>query len=425
MSVSNEHLAPQHDLGLAREGMSADQVMAALGGFKAANPGVMKTLMSLGVNYCGKDVQDIATQAHTLFAHDNNHWVEACPGSLQIETDVLQVSARLLSGGRPGVVATMSSGGTESIFNAVHAAREHARRLRPEVTRPRWIASYNTHPAITKSCHYLGIELVRVPDRDCRADVGAIAREIDEQTIGLYASAPCFPFGLYDDVPALGRLALENDLWLHCDACIGGFLAPFIQRLGHLVPPWDFSVPGVMSISADIHKFGYGLKPASVVAWREPALLQDHFVVVDEWPPGRYESAGFTGSRPTGPVAAAWAVMHLLGEDGYLDRAREIMRLREELLRGLAAIDGIELPTPAPELNIVTYAGRDVGTDRILKGMLEYGWMHFSDVDPPLVMFLIDPSAGEIMDAYLADLALVVERARGGAFADDESLKTY
>lgn len=422
---ARESSAVTPEAGLPREGMSAEQVLEALRCFKAANPGLMKTLMSLGVNYCGDDVFDIATRAHTVFAHDNNVWVEACPGSLEIERDVLAFSAGLLSGGEAGVIATMTSGGTESIFNAVHAARERAAQTRPGVRDPKWIAGFNAHPAITKACHYLGIELVRVPDKEFRADVQAIADAVDERTIGIYGSAPCFPFGLYDDIPALGGLALEHDIWLHCDACVGGFLAPFVARLGEPVPPWDFSVPGVTSISADIHKFAYGLKPASVTAWRDSSLLEYHRVVVNDWPLGHYESAGFLGSRPTGSVAAAWAVIHLLGEQGYLDRAREILRVRSALLEGIADIEGLCVPIPQPDLQIVTYAGEGVSVDQILRGMEERGWIHFSDCQPPLVMFVIDPSAGEILDEYVADLADVVDQARGGAFAGDRAAKAY
>lgn len=410
---------------LPRVGMSADQVLQALQRLKDQNPDLAKTIMSLAVNYCGQDVLDMGVKAHAIFAHDNNVWAEVCPGSFQIEQDVLAISAGLLSGGQPGVVATMSSGGTESIFNAIHAARERARRLRPEVTQPKWIASFNAHPAITKSCHYLGIELLRLPDSNYRADVQAFADAIDERTIGLYASAPNFPFGLYDDVAALGSLAEERGLWLHCDACVGGFLAPFVARLGRRVPPWDFSVTGVKSISADIHKFGYGLKPASVVAWRDSSLLRDHYVSVEEWPLGHYQSAGFVGSRPAGSVAAAWAVMHMLGEHGYLERTREILRVRDELVTRLAQIDGIRLPIPQPELQIVTFAGNDVSTAQILAGMLEYGWMHFSTLDPPLVMFVVDPSAGSVLDRYLEDLAAVVARARRGEFKEAVFEKAY
>ena len=416
------------DGGLPAQGMSADDVLAALSGLKASNPGLRETLMSLGVNYCGDDVFEVATRAQTLFAHDNNVWVEACPGSLEIEQGVLDFAAGLLSGGEPGVVATMTSGGSESIFNAVHAARERAGKLRPDIERPKWVCSFDAHPAITKACHYLGIELVRLPDKDFRADVEAFAAAVDERTIGLYASAPCFPFGLYDDIPALGALALEHDLWLHCDACVGGFLAPFFARLGEPVPPWDFSVPGVTSVSADIHKFAYGLKPASVTAWRDASLIEYHRsgVVVHDWPLGHYESAGFVGSRPTGSVAAAWAVIHYLGEDGYLERAREILRARSALLAGLETIAGIAFPVPPPELQIVTYAGAGgVSVDQLLRGMEERGWIHFADAEPPLVQFLVDPGAGAILDDYLADLAEVAALARDGAFTEDRATKAY
>lgn len=420
--------SPRTEDGLPRAGMTPAEVLGALGALKEANPSLRKTLMSLGVNFCGGDVFDVATQAQTLFAHDNNVWVEVCPGSREIEQDVRAFAAGLLSGGEPGVVATMTSGGTESIFNAVHAARERAAKLHPEITHPKWVCSFNAHPAITKACHYLGIDLVRVPDRGFRADVEAIAAALDERTIGIYGSAPCFPYGLYDDIPALGKLALERDIWLHCDACVGGFLAPFFARLGEAVPPWDFSVPGVTSISADIHKFAYGLKPASVTAWRDASLLDHHRsgVVVNDWPLGHYESAGFVGSRPTGSVAAAWAVSHYLGEEGYLERAREILRARSALLAGLAAIDGIAFPVPTPELQIVTFAGGDaVSSAQLLRGMEERGWIHFPVAEPPLLMFIVDPSAGAILDDYLAELSEVVALARAGAFTDEQAAKAY
>ena len=147
---------------------------------------------------------------------------------------------------------------------------------------------------------------------------------------------------------------------------------------------------------------------------------------MNDWPLGHYESAGFVGSRPTGSVAAAWAVIHYLGEQGYLERAREILRARNALLAGLAAIDGISFPMPSPELQIVTYAGDDgVGVDQILRGMEERGWIHFSNAEPPLLMFVVDPGAGAILDEYLADLAGVVAGARDGALPPTKAAKAY
>ena len=409
---------------LAHEGMSRDDVLAALRGFlddfslhrTEDDPEFLKTVMSVETNYGGDELEELRNQAHALFSHENPIMGRA--RHRELEEELLGICAGLLSGGRPGVVATITSGGTESIFNGVHCARERARRQRPDVTRPKWVASHCAHPGITKACHFLGIELVRVPDRGFRADPEAMAAAVDERTIGIYASAPSFPFGLYDDVPALGRLALAHDLWLHVDACVGGFIAPWVARLGRALPAWDLSVPGVSSLSADVHKFGYGMKPCSVVAWRDSSLLQDHYVEVADWPAETYVTAGFGGSRSMGPVAAAWAVMHLLGERGYLELTARILANRDRLVAGLSAIDGIRLPIGEPELNIVTYQGVDVTVGQLLNGLGERGYPHFDVADPPLVLLVVDPCASGIIERYLADVAEVVALAREGRIED-------
>lgn len=410
---------------LPPERSSSAEVLSMLRAFRSENPDFMSTIMSIGINYGDEQLEEIRNEAHALYSHDNNMVVDLRPGCLKMEKEMLAICARLLSGGRPEVVTTISSGGTESIFNGLHAGKLRARRLRGDGFRPKWIGGFCAHPALTKACHYLDIELVRVPDRDFRADVDAMAAAIDERTIGLYASAPSWPFGLYDDVPRIGQLALENNLWLHVDACVGGFVAPFVQRLGYTLPPWDFSVPGVCSMSADVHKWAYGMKPLSVVGWRDGSLLEDHYVVAADWPEGPYVTAGFGGSRTAGTTAAAWAVMHTLGEPGYLDLTARIIAIRERLLEGLAAIDGIRLPIPEPELCTVVYDGVDVTVDQLLNGLWQRGWLHFSVVEPPLVQFVIDPLASEILEKYLADVAEVVELARSGKIEDVNPLLSY
>jgi sphinganine-1-phosphate aldolase len=410
---------------LPREGMAADEVLATLSAYQAENPSLLSTIMSIGINYGGEELEAIRNQAHAMFSHDNNMVVDMRPGCLKIENELMDICAGLLSGGRPEVVTTISSGGTESIFNGIHTAKMRARRLRGDGFKPKWVGSWCAHPALSKACHYLDIDLVRTPDRDFRADVDAMAAQIDERTIGLYASAPSWPFGLYDDISALGQLALEHDLWLHVDACVGGFVAPFVQRLGYTVPPWDFSVPGVCSISADLHKWAYGMKPLSVVGWRDASLLQDHYVVVKEWPEFAYVTPGFGGSRTGGTTAAAWAVMHLLGEKGYLELTSRLLDIRQRVLDGLRSIDGIRLPIPEPEMCSVVYDGVDVTVNQLLNGMYQRGWLHFSVLDPPMVQFILDPCCGEILDRYLSDLAEVVELARDGKIEDVDPLLAY
>ncbi len=415
----------QKNFGIPSGSTSMTEVLRTLDELKSLNPEFNGTLMSIGTNFGNDNIHEVLNAANAEFSHDNNMVVFARPGSKIIEDELLEMCAALLGGDVPGVLATISSGGTESIFNAVHAARERSRQLRPDIVKPNWVASFNAHGALTKACHFLDIELIRLPDKDFRADVDAISATVNNDTIGIYASAPNFPFGLYDDIPALGRLALEKDLWLHVDACVGGFLAPFATALGKEIPSWNFSVPGVTSMSADIHKYGYGLKPASVTVWRNKDLLQFHHVVVDDWPMGTYVTPGFVGSRPGGPIAAAWSVMKMMGVEGYKQLAAETFGARDKILEGLREIEGIEVPIPKPDLSIIVYRSVDVPMDQLLVGMEERGWVHFVVHEPELVELVIDPGISPFVDKYLSDLDEVLKLARTGINFSGQRASTY
>jgi glutamate/tyrosine decarboxylase-like PLP-dependent enzyme len=164
----------------------------------------------------------------------------------------------------------MSASGTEGTFNALHAARTRARALRPDITSPEVVAPYSAHAAVSKTARYLDLTVRRAPHgADLHCDPAAIESLIGPNTIAIAASAPDWPYGYFDDIPALGRLAQQHDLWLHVDASVGGFISPFVAANGEHVPPWDFSVPGVSTIAAGLGTWGYGMKPTSVLAWRE------------------------------------------------------------------------------------------------------------------------------------------------------------
>ena len=211
----------------------------------------------------------------------------------------------------------MTSGGTESILMAVLTARERARAERG-VAKPEMVVPYSAHPAFAKAAHYLGIELRQVPLRpDFRADVSAAEELIGENTVLVVGSAPNYPFGVIDPIPELAALAAGRGIAFHTDACLGGFLLPFLEALGEPVPPFDFRVPGVSTLSADVHKYGYCIKGASVILHREKTHLNRHqLFLFDRWPGGTYGSFAMAGARPSAPIAAAWAVLHYLGSRG-------------------------------------------------------------------------------------------------------------
>jgi glutamate/tyrosine decarboxylase-like PLP-dependent enzyme len=364
-----------------------------------------------------ESAQEILRRAYLRFFHHNGVVRRMMPGVVKMEEDLLGLCSGLLSGGTDGVVANITSGGSESIFCAIHAIREWARSTRPGAGTPEVVAPYSAHPAFSKACHYLGVELVRVDvTADGRADVDAMAAAITRDTVALVGSAPCWPYGVYDPITRLSSLAADRGLWLHVDACVGGYLAPFVAKAGYDLPEWDFRLPGVMSMSADLHKYGYAAKPASTIAWRSADLLRYHHYSPDDWPGSAYITQAFTGSRPVGPVAAAWAVLNYLGEEGYLRLARSAMRNKERLLEGLAEIPGLR-PRHS-DLVLAYYESTDpaVPVQQIVGGLNQLGWPSFGMQRPPLVQLAVDPlpEDGSLIDRYLTDLAHVVGKIRSG-----------
>jgi glutamate/tyrosine decarboxylase-like PLP-dependent enzyme len=307
----------------------------------------------------------------------------------------------------------MSSGGTESIFVATHAAREWARRHRPNLTAPEIVASWSAHPAIDKAAHYLGMRVVRIPWRDdFRADVPAMAAAITPRTVMLYGSAPAYSLGLIDPIAALGALALERDLWLHVDACVGGVLAPFVRALGFPVPAFDFTVPGVSSISADLHKSGYTAKGASVLLFRDGDRQSCSRYSFDDWPTGLYRTLTLAGTRPGGAIAAAWAVMNFLGADGYRRIAQVVMDTRQRLADGLARTGhGLHVWSD-PELWAVAYGSDDCDILAVADALTARGWWPGRVREPRGIHLMITPVHAPVIDEYVDDLAAAVRDVR-------------
>ena len=260
-------------------------------------------------------------------------------------------------------VCGVTSGGSESIMLPMLAYRDRARAER-SITRPEIVVPDTIHPAFSKGAHYFGIELVRVPvGPDYLADVDAMRARITPNTIALAATAVNYPHGLIDPLGRLSELALEHGLGFHVDGCLGGFLLPWVERLGYDVPPFDFRLPGVTSMSCDTHKWGYGLKGASVVLYRGRALRRHQYFMQPNWAGGLYASPTMAGSRSGGLAASTWAAMVALGEEGYLDAARQIMTAADTIRAGIEAIPELEIfghPTfcIAMRSDVVVFASR-------------------------------------------------------------------
>jgi len=358
------------------------------------------------------DVQAVARQAYNTFLSDNGLF--ALRSDYLRETEEAVVSMCLdLFHAPADASGTFTSGGSESIYSALHAMREWGRERFAKVRRPRIVVPYSAHPTFSKGCHYFGLELIRTPlGKDLRADVAAIRKAITPDTIGVVGSAPCWPYGLYDPIEAIGDLAAEKGLWMHVDACVGGYLAPFAALLGLPLPTWDFRIPAVQSISADLHKYGYCPKPASTVLWRSESLKRFHHVHPDDWPGGPYKMQGFAGSRSAGPVFAAWAVMQYLGRDGYLRLARQVLDAKQQLVAGIRAIPGLE-PLDN-DLLPIAFGSSTLDMQVVLGELRKIGWILVAAAQPPLINIPVDAATdARVIEAFLADLRVAADAARG------------
>jgi len=351
--------------------------------------------------------EHLVKQAHAEYGSANLLNPMAFKSLKQLEKELVEMAGGLMNG--RDVVGTVTSGGTESILCAVAAYRDRARhggpsrRWWPELVVPRTI-----HPAFDKAAHYFGVRLVKVDVRDdLRVDARAMAKKISRRTIGLVASAPQYPHGVVDPIAELGAVAQRHGLPLHVDACVGGFLLPWLEKLGRPVPVWDFRVPGVTSISADLHKFGYAGKGASLLLWRSLADLKHQIFVATDFPGGIYASPTMLGTRPGGPIAAAWAALQAQGEDGYLALAKAAAEAADRLRTGIRALGLRVLPSDS---TIVSFAGREVFA---LADRLEArGWSVDRMHRPEAIHLTVTANHATIVDEYLADLASALAEVR-------------
>lgn len=337
----------------------------------------------------------------------------------RFEAEVVRMSAWLL-GGDDATAGTMSSGGTESILLAVKTYRDRARREGrvPAGAAPNLVLPVTAHPAFLKACHLLDVEARLVPaDADLRVDVAAAAAQVDAATIAVVGSAPNYPYGVVDPIPELAELATRRGIGCHVDACLGGFLLPWVERLGRPVPPWDLRVPGVTSVSADLHKYGFAAKGASVVLYRDADLRRHQFQVETGWPGGIWLSPTIAGTRPGGAIAGAWATLRAFGVDGYLELHRGLLATSDALRAGIAAIDGLAvLGDPPAGVFAVGSTSDDLDVYAVADAMESRGWHPDRLLRPPALHVMVTPvHAGAVAERFLADLAASVAQVRGRA----------
>ncbi len=359
----------------------------------------------------------------TYFAENALGATSAFPSVRQLEQQVVAMALDLFHA-PPGAAGFMSTGGSESILLAVMACRKQARAQRKDAGhRGNIVASETLHPAFDKAALLMDIEIRRLPvGPDLRADMAAIEAAIDDDTILLVGSAPNFPYGMIDPIAEFSRLALARDIWLHVDACVGGYLAPFARQLGRPVPAFDFEFEGVRSISADLHKYGFCPKPASTVLYRSAELAAHQPFEFDGWPAGRFMTGTVVGTRPAGGVAAAWAVLQHLGAEGYRRIAAQMLDGVDRYLSGLRSIDGIKI-VGQPDLAIVVWGSEELDPFAIAKLMHQRGWLPSLLKRPRAVHRMMSMLHMATMDDYLGDLQWAVGQTRARGNAEGQSLQ--
>jgi glutamate/tyrosine decarboxylase-like PLP-dependent enzyme len=312
----------------------------------------------------GDDVHELLSDAQALYSAENGLNVLAFPSIGVMQHDIVSNTATLLGADEPesggAVEGYLTSGGTESLLQAVKTARDVGRER--GIERPSVVAGESAHAAFTKAADYFDVDLVRVPvDADFRVSAASLEAACSDDTILVVASAPTYPQGVIDPVADIAALAERRGILCHVDACMGGFLLPFLRDLGRLDPAegaFDFRVPGVTSMSADVHKYGYASKGVSVILYRGHELARKQLFVTSDWLGGFYASTAMAGTRPAGPIAAAWAVMMHLGREGYLELTRVAHDAARELRRGVEAIDALEVRGDPPA-TVLAFGARD------------------------------------------------------------------
>jgi len=357
-----------------RQGQAATDVLAALETIRDKDVDWREGKAFSLVFHAGEDVADLLRGAAEKFMFENGLNPTAFPSLKQLESEVLAMSADML-GGDENVVGNMTCGGTESIMMAVKAARQWAQNeKRPRANRPEMVLPTSAHPAFPKAGHYFGVKPVWVPVRDdFQADVKAMERAVTSRTALIVGSAPSYPQGVVDPISDIAKVAQKKGILCHVDACVGGYMLPFVRALGRKVPDFDFSVPGVTSMSLDLHKYGYSAKGASVVLYRNPSLRRHQYYAFTDWPGGIYVSPTMTGTRPGGPIAASWAVLRYLGFEGYTKIAGEVMEAVDALREGIDQIPGLYIQGD-PHMSVMAIGSDTLSVYEIGDNMTDRGW---------------------------------------------------
>jgi tyrosine decarboxylase MnfA len=351
---------------------------------------------------------ELLKKAYTKFFSKNALSPIAFPSLKKFEVEVISMVVDLFNGDKR-CCGSMTSGGTESILMAIKTYRDWAEEKYPDIKEPEMVLPSSAHPAFEKGADYFKVKSVRIPvdKKTYRANVKAMEDALTDNTIMMVGSACDFPRGVVDHISELGAIAKDRSIGMHVDACLGGFMLPFVKKLGYKVPDFDFSVPGVTSISADVHKYGYGAKGASTILYRKERVWKHQFSVYTDWEGGIYISPSMRGTRPGGAIAASWAALKHLGIDGYLNLAKSVMNTSRKLIEGIDNIPELYI-IGDPVMSVFSFTS-DKFDVYLLGDLLDKKGWHLDRIQfPNALHMMVNPHHAEIADTFLKDLRVTV-----------------
>ncbi len=393
---------------IPEKGLSREEIFSRLQAFKSHDMDWQSGKVWCYVYDPGKEAAEVARQAYMAFLTENALDPTVFPSLLKLETEVVRMVANLLRGDE-SVVGHLTTGGTESIILAVKTARDKARAEHPEITQPEIVLPITAHASFHKAAHYLGLKPVvtSIDPQTFRADVESMAKAISPNTVLLVASAPCYSQGVVDPIPEIAALAREHGLLFHVDACVGGFHLSFMRKAGYPVPPFDFSVPGVTSISADLHKYGYAAKGASTILYRDKSIRRYQIFACTDTTAYTLINPTVLSTKSGGPMAGSWALLNFLGEEGYIHIVRTVQEATQRLIEGINAIPELRV-LGQPDMCMFSFTSEAINVFQLADEMHKRGWYiqgQFSTAQTPRSVHIsVNYGTVHNVEAMLRDL---------------------
>lgn len=367
------------------------------------------------VYYLGEKELELMIQAYKMFMSENALNPGAFKSLKKMEKDLVYTVASLM--GDPEILrGSFTSGGTESILLAVKSARDYALKKNPNI-KPEMVIPLSAHPAFDKAGHYFGIKVIHAPlNEHFQVDIKSLKSLVNPNTVLIVGSAPSYPHGIIDPISELSELALEKNLWLHVDACVGGMVLPFMEMLGYNVPAFDFRLEGVSSMSVDLHKYGYVSKGASIVLYKNKSLKRNQYFVYGGWNGGLYGSAGVLGTRSGGNIASAWALMNHIGIEGYKDIVKTVIETTQNIIKEIQQIPELQI-IGQPITTVFAFTSDKLDIYEIADELSEKGWLLDRQQNPPSLHLTVNFIHKDYIQDFIHDLKEAVKKAKQFKFS--------